>query len=234
MKILYAFLFLSLNYHAKAQFTVIHDPNVQSRSVGAFHAVTVSSGIDLFLSQADEESLAVSAVNTKSRDNVKTQVENGELNIWYEGGLFDSGEKKRVVYLSFKDLDKLNVKGSDVFITGTIHTRDLYLTLSGASDFHADFEADTLTIEQDGASDARVSGFASELNVRVSGASNLDGYELKTEECNARASGASNINIAVSRQLSATAHSAGSIHYRGSPEIIQLNTSSAGSVKKED
>jgi hypothetical protein len=61
----------------------INDANAEKRNVSGYHAVEVSGGIDLYLS-AGEESVAVSASETKHRDRIKTEVKNGVLKIWYE------------------------------------------------------------------------------------------------------------------------------------------------------
>ncbi len=67
---------------ASAQKT-INDANAEKRNVSGYHAIEVSGGIDLYLSQGDE-SVAVSASETKYRDRIKTEVKDGVLKIWYE------------------------------------------------------------------------------------------------------------------------------------------------------
>ena len=45
---------------SRAQKQIIHDENVQARSIdGAFHAIHVSGGIDLYLSQDEREALRI-------------------------------------------------------------------------------------------------------------------------------------------------------------------------------
>ena len=53
------------------------------RNVTAFSGIKVSGGIDVYLSQGDDYSLAVSASEEKYRDNIKTEVRNGILVISY-------------------------------------------------------------------------------------------------------------------------------------------------------
>ena len=70
-------LLLLAAFTMHAQRTVINDPNVQGRAVKPFHSIEVSGGIDLYLSQAEEEALAVSAGTAAMRDNIQTEVING-------------------------------------------------------------------------------------------------------------------------------------------------------------
>ena len=81
MKKIFSFaLLLGLCYSSFAQ-TVINDPNVQKRSIAGFHAIKVSHGIQLILTQGSSEDVAVSASDNEYRDRIKTIVENGVLKI---------------------------------------------------------------------------------------------------------------------------------------------------------
>src|SRR5258708_28305582 len=86
-----------------AQDNIINDKNAQARTVGSFNAIKVSGDIEVYLSQSGSEALAVSASEDKFRDRIKTEVTNGTLKIWYDGGKFDwsSGKKKMKAYVSF-------------------------------------------------------------------------------------------------------------------------------------
>ena len=221
---------------AQAQKT-INDPNAETRSASGFHAIKVSSAIDLYLSQGDAEAVAVSASETKYRDRIKTQVENGVLKIWFENDgdwkMWNTGNKKLKAYVSFKTLDKLVASGAcDVLVDGTIKTSSLDINLSGASDFKGAVDANTLNVDQSGASDMTITGRAATLKIQVSGASDFKGFDLATENCNARANGASDIKITVNKELNARASGASSIKYRGSGVIKELNTSGASSINK--
>jgi hypothetical protein len=125
-KILLSFLMIAaISSLAFAQKT-INDPNAEKRNLSGFHAIEVADGIDLYLSQGDE-SVAVSASETKFRDKINTEVKDGVLKIWYGNHNsnininLDFGNRKLKAYVSFKDLDKLNASGgSDVSVDGSI------------------------------------------------------------------------------------------------------------------
>jgi hypothetical protein len=46
----------------------ISDPNAETRSIKGFHAIKVSTGIQLILTQSTTEAVAVSATSTEHRD----------------------------------------------------------------------------------------------------------------------------------------------------------------------
>jgi len=220
---------------ACAQIREVNDPNAQVRNLKGFHAIKVSHAIDLFLSQSNEEVVAVSAAKEEYRNKIKTEVENGVLKIWYDNdSKWTRGDKKLKAYISFKTLDKLNASGaSDIRVTGIIKANELDINMSGASDFDGAIEANSLTVELNGASDMSVSGSAAILKIDVSGASDFKGYNLQTDNCSAKASGASDIKITVNKELSAQATGASGVHYKGNGVIRAIKTNGASSINKK-
>ena len=217
-----------------AQTKEVNDPNAVLRKVTGFHAIKVSHAIDLYLSQSDNETVAVSALKEEYRDRIRTDVNNGVLRIWYDDPRkWSKGDKKLKAYISFKTLDRLDAAGaSDVRVTGTIKSNELGIKMSGASDFEGAIEVNSLTVDLSGASDMTVKGSATTLKVEVSGASEFRGYDLQTETCSARASGASDITITVNKEISARASGASGVHYRGNGVIRDVRTNAASSVNK--
>ncbi len=221
---------------SNAQKTIINDPNADVRTVGNFSAINVSGGINLYLSQGDEDGVAVSASEISYRDHIKTVVENGVLKIWYQadGWKYRSGNKKMMAYVSFKSIRALTATGaSDVFVNGMIEADALTLKLSGASDFKGSVQTNKLSVDQSGASDATVTGKAPVLDIETSGASNFKGYNLETENCTAKASGASDIRITITKELYANASGASSISYKGNGVPKEVRSSGASSITKK-
>ena len=218
------------------QQTVISDANAEKRILnGSFTAIKVSGGIDLFLSQYETESVAVSASELKYRANIKTAIENGTLKIYYEGDkLWHMGKMKLKAYVSFKNLQKLSASGAcNVAVTGTITVPALSLDCSGASDFKGMVKVDQLTMELSGASDAKIGGYAATVSIESSGASDVKGYDLVTENCTAKASGASDINITVNQELNVQASGASDIYYKGDAVVRDMHSSGASSIAKK-
>jgi len=215
----------------------IKDPNAQVRDLKGFHAIRISDAIDLYLSQGNDEVVVVSATETKYRDRIKTEVDNGVLKISFdhEGwNWWHTGNHKLKAYVSFKTLDKLSASGAvDVKVTGTIKADNLDIHISGASDVVGDIDVNKLTVDQSGASDAKITGKANEVDVEASGASDFKSYDLQTQNCKAHASGASDIHITVMNELNAHATGASGIYYKGEAVIRELHSSGASSVSKK-
>jgi hypothetical protein len=224
-----------LFFNSRAQQTIVHDANAELRSVKGYHGIEVSSAIDLYLTQGDQETVAVSARDIKWRDRIRTEVVNGILKIWLDAKGWSVGNNKLKAYVSFTTLDKITASGaSDVYVDGVIAGDKLSLSLSGASDFKGAVKVNELQLEQSGASDAHITGIVSGLaSIRSSGASDVKGYDLVTQDCTVHASGASDIQITVNKQLTADASGASSIYYKGEGVVRETHSSGASNVTRK-
>src|SRR5688572_3046844 len=206
---------------ASAQKT-INDANAQKRNVTGFHAIEVSGGIDLYLSQG-EEAVAVSASKDEYRDKIITEVKNGVLKIWFDWKnniRIDWSNRKLKAYVSVKNLDGLEASGgSDVNVDGMIKTTKLDMEISGGSDFKGKVESDDLQVHASGGSDVTISGKAAKLTIAASGGSDFSGYDFAADFCDVEASGGSDVHITVNKELSANASGGSDIFYKGSALI---------------
>ena len=217
--------------------TVINDLNAEPRNVSGFHAIRVSDGIDLYLSYGDEAA-AVSATETKHRDKIRTEVDNGVLKIWYDNDnninqiIFNNRRNLRA-YVSYKVLDAITASaGSDVLVDGVIRGNSLKLRISSGSEFKGNVEVNDLDVDQSSGSDVRMSGKATTVSIEASSGSDFNGYGLVADVCTARCSSGSDITITVNKELKAKASSGSDIHYRGNASTVDITKSSGGSVRR--
>ena len=237
MKKLLCSLITVLSLTAFAQDTkVINDANATTRSLcGSFTAISVSSGIDLYLSQGNEESLAVSATDQKHLDRFKTEVVNGTLKIYYDnkGVTWKSENRKLKAYVSFKTLQKLHVSaGSDVVVNGGINAGDFNLDVSSGADFKGAITAKILTVDVSSGASINISGKSDKLKVAVSSGADFKGYDLVTDYCDASASSGAGVHVTINKELNAKASSGCDIHYKRTALLRDIKTSGGGSVKK--
>jgi len=235
-KVLLAACILICAVAASAQKTIVKDDNAVARTLNeSFHAIKISGGIDLYLSQYETESIAVSASEEKYRENIKTVVENGVLRIYYDNKSgWSNGNKKLKAYVSFKTLNHLQASGAcDVQVAGTIQVPSLSMEMSGASDFKGALAVTNLSLDLSGASDVKITGTATEVNIESSGASDVKAYDLIADICHAKASGASDINITVNKEMTANASGASDIFYKGSCTVKEVHSSGASTIAKK-
>ena len=215
----------------------IRDANAVVRKVGSFHSIKTADGIDLVLTQGNEEGLAVSASKEEYRNRIVTKVENGVLNLYYEKNGDDRdrfwSNRKLKAYISFRQLKELHASGgSDIKVDGSLKSDRLVLRIGGGSDLEANVDCASLEIEASGGSDVDLSGKAGKLQLSVSGGSDFKGFEFAADNADINASGGSDVAITVNRELTADTSGGSDLNYRGNATVVKTSSSGGGSVHK--
>lgn len=227
--------FLALTVFAQDT-RVINDANATLRSLsGSFTKISVSSGIELYITQGNEETLAVSASDLKHLDRFKTEVVNGTLKIYYDnkGMTWKSDNRKLKAYVSFKTLEKLDASaGSEVTVKGSIYAENFNLDVSSGSDFNGNIQAKLLSADVSSGASIKISGKADKLIVDVSSGADFKGYDLVVDYCDAAASSGAAVHVTINKELSAEASSGGDIRYKGTALIRDIKVTAGGAVKK--
>ena len=211
---LFAFaLMLSTSFAQK----VVYGDNVQKRGISSFHAIETSAGIEVIISKADKEELAVSVGNTDYIDEVSTVVENGILKVSRKGDwkFWNKWKNWKVkVYISYKNLDAVKAN-------------------SGGSIEGSDISLDKLTARLNSGGVINLSGTVTSLDVDGSSGAMFRGYSLNASNCKAEASSGAGVQVNVSKEISAKANSGGFVRFKGEALIRDINVNSGGSVKRQ-
>lgn len=237
MKKIFLSLLILMSLQSFSQDAVMNDANAEKRTLsGSFSAIKVSDGIDLYLSQGNEESIAVSASDPKYMDRFKTEVENGTLNIYYDkkGMIWNGNEKKKLrAYVSFKTLEKLQASsGASVDAKNTFTLNKLQMSFSSGAQFTGQVDIADMDVAQNSGAEINITGKAEKLKVDLNSGAIFKGFDLAVDYCDAKASSGAGIRINVNKELNAKANSGGGIKYKGNGVIKDLNVSSGGMVKK--
>jgi hypothetical protein len=237
MKKLFLSFITLLSLTAIAQENIITDANVQKRTLnGGFTGIKVSDGVDLILTQGNEESVAVSASEEKYMEKFKTEVVDGILKIYYDNKNINwaSNEKRKLkAYVSFKALEKLYASGgADVNVKGNINVKNLDISFTSGAAFKGTITASELTVEQNSGSSIEMMGKANKIKVEVGSGAIFKGYDFSVDYCNAKATSGGGVRITINKELNAKANSGGGIKYKGEALIKEVDINSGGSVKK--
>ncbi len=227
---------LSLQSFAQSD-AIINDANAQKRTIpGSFNAISVTDGIELFLTQGNEESLAVSASDSKYLERYKTEITDGTLRIYYDNkGVNWTGNEKRKLkaYVSFKMLEKLHGSGgAQVTMKSILKADKMEYIFTSGSGFEGEVNINQMDVSQNSGAEIDITGRAENLKVDVSSGALFKGYELAVDFCDAKASSGAGVRINVNKELTVKANSGGGIRYRGKGVIKDMNVSSGGIVKK--
>jgi len=202
----------------------------KERKTDSFTGVKVSSGIDVYLKQGNNESVSVEA-DENLHEYILTEVRNGVLNVYSEYNIRDA-ERKRV-YVTMKEVKSVKTTSAgDVFGESPINSDRLELSASSAGDIKLEVTARKIDVDISSSGDITLTGETDYLRADLSSAGDFNAYELKAREADISVSSAGDADVNVSERITARASSAGDINYKGDPKYIDAHTSSAGGIHR--
>jgi hypothetical protein len=229
-----AFAILSISACSQGQMrrTVYGNGDVvtKERHVDNFSGVRVSTGIDVYLKQGNNESMSVEA-DENLHEYIMTEVRDGILHVYTDANI-RKAERKRV-YVTMKEINSIKTTSAgDVIGETPVKTDRLVLSASSAGDIKLEVYANEIEADISSSGDITLNGEADILKADLSSAGDLNAYELKVREANVSASSAGDADVNVSERITARASSAGDINYQGNPKYIDAHSSSAGSIHR--
>ncbi len=236
-KLLLSFLVIAIAGTAAFAQKVINDVNVEKRTIGSFHGIEVSTGIELTLTEGNTEEVAVSASTIEFRDKIVTEVKNGILKIHYEtktGSVNKVKETKALkAFVSYKTLDALDVNtGAEVKINGVLKSSSLNLNANTGGLVNGEVDIATFKVSQNTGSKITLSGKVEKLEINGDTGSKFNGEGLSTSNCSAKVGTGAGIYITVQKELNVKANTGGFVKYKGEAGIRDIKTSTGGSVKR--
>ena len=207
----------------------------QVRSVASFHAVEVSSGIELRLTPGTSQHVEASADDADQLERLKTEVRDGVLKISYDRAMTESlgfSKPRLRVNVTATSLTALHASsGAHAEVIGAFTTQKLDVEVSSGASLKANFASTDLRAQVSSGGTATLAGTAQRLDVGASSGGVFKGDGLTARACEASASSGGNLSVAVQETLTANASSGGDVRYTGSPRVSK-RTSSGGSVKQ--
>jgi phage shock protein PspC (stress-responsive transcriptional regulator) len=110
---------------------------------------------------------------------------------------------------------------------------ELYIKLDGASEVELDADVYSLDVRLSGAAELDITGSGKEMNAIISTASFLNTYNYLAENVTLKASGASKARIYASEKLNINASLVSEVKYRGGAKVSKVKSSSFSNVKED-
>jgi len=226
-------LFLVAGCVVNIQDSITGDGNVvsQTRDVPVFSGIKVGSGIDVFVTQGENQSVVVEA-DENLQDWIRTGVNGSVLHIYTDKNIRLAKTKK--INITCKTIDKIDVSSAgDVTGLSPFKTDKLDIDMSSAGDLKFEMEANEITISISSAGNVVLKGRTDTLKADLSSAGDLNAFDLEAKYGDVSVSSAGNARVFVTEEASFHSSSAGDIDYKGEPRVKEIQTSSAGTVNKK-
>lgn len=214
---------------------MVFDGAAEDRNLSGFTTINLSSAFDVYISQGNQDAVAVSASDESATKRIKTYVSGGVLYIAFDakGWSWASWKNNKLkAYVTVKHLEKLAVSGAcNVSFVDAITSDRLFVSISGASDIKGPVKVNSLKVGASGASNISLSGTAKETDFNISGACSIKSLDLVTDNCAVVASGASSIRLTINQSLKSNISGASDIRYKGTVSRFDTKSSGASSIK---
>lgn len=195
-----------------------------------FSGIKVSTGIDLFISQGNSNSITVEA-DENLHDIIITEVQNDILKIYSDKNIWKA--KARKVFVTVENLRLLTAtSGSDVYSETIIKTDQISVAATSGADINIEINAQNVTTSATSGADIKISGTTTNHAANATSGSAIDAYNLKSENVIVKATSGADINIYASKKIEAKATSGGDVDYRGNPSVVHKKSTSGGSISK--
>ncbi|MDP3522460.1 MAG: head GIN domain-containing protein [Hydrogenophaga sp.] len=200
----------------------------QERAVTGFDEISVSTGIEVILTQDTFEKVVVET-DENIQKILKTEVTGNKLKIYLEEGVNHVKEMK--VHVTLKQVKSVSASaGSEVKTANKINAENLKISSSSGSEVNMEVGGNMVSLDSSSGSELTVSGTAVAVNAESSSGSELDASKLVAEKGEASASSGSDMDVHVTKEIKAHASSGSNITVTGNPAIRDTNSSSGGDI----
>jgi hypothetical protein len=213
-----------------------------------FNSIAVSGSVTLEISNGSQ------SVEVNTFENVYeflvVEIRNGTLTIKTEDVSFTRNPEIKVkvnsdivnsikasgssdLHLSNYNIDVLKLRNSGSNrVTGRF-TGSLDISSSGSSMTDINLDGKSVNLSSSGSSKYTLAGSANDLKIDFSGSSNVEAYDLQTQNVEISASGSSKVNLNVEKSLKTRMSGSSKVNYKGTPSVSANNTGSS-KIKKID
>jgi hypothetical protein len=189
---------------------------VQTRSVGAFNQVEISTALQVILVPDSATSIKVET-DSNLQGYIEVYTEGAVLHIHQKSNTSISSSKPTKVYVSAPVFESLHASGAcKITATDTIRFNGQFdLELDGASEAELLVNATGIKLDMNGASVAGLKGATTDFVVNAGGSCTINAFGLSATNVDVELDGASTAEVYPSAKLIAEANGASNVLYKG-------------------
>ena len=198
------------------------------RMLSGFESISVSTGLDLYITQDSVEKVIVEA-DENLQEIIIAEVRNGELKLHADKQIYHATAKK--VHVTIKNIHSLSAStGADAQSTSKLVAEELSVSSSSGADVKLELNCKTVAGDASSGSDMKLRGTSQAIKANCSSGADLNASDLICESGEADVSSGADISIHITGKVKADASSGGNITVYGNPKERNASTSSGGDV----
>jgi hypothetical protein len=209
-----------------------------------FKSIYVNSAYTVYLKQTNKNEVSVEALTDVF--NVSTiKVENGILMVNIERKPDDPNKSIWAkiddiklnptikLYVSMKNVNELQVNGPGKIISeNSIASDYMFLAVNGSGSMDIDLKGNNVKAEVTGSGTLALKGYASSLDVLVSGNGLMKAFDCPLETAKVKVSGNGGCEVNVTNNIDATVMGSGSIKHKGNTKNAQKKIYGPGTIDR--
>ncbi|NOR74023.1 MAG: hypothetical protein GQ525_02575 [Draconibacterium sp.] len=210
-----------------------HDEDWTSKTyeVGNFTEINLEGGYKVYLIQGDENKVVVKASDDDVFDYLRIKNIGDRLSVKIDEDCFNYN--RIILYITFKELKNVKIEGGVKLETkGYLNLEDINIYVAGGAKIELNLKAEDVTIVGEGGMLFELDGVVESLDIKITGAGNIDADELKAKDVTIKIEGVGNASVYATETLYAKIEGVGSIKYRGNPKVTK-SVDGLGSVKRD-
>jgi Putative auto-transporter adhesin, head GIN domain len=201
----------------------------ETRTVPAFTDIEMSGSYNLVLTHDSVQKVVVKTDDNIMSD-VKTRVDDGELEIYFDCKNCNYEPTFMTVYISSPNIDDVDLSGSgNISSTNTLIANEPEYNLSGSGDIDISVNANKVETKLSGSGNITLAGSSPQSQHRISGSGKIAALNLDSDNVTVNISGSGDAFVNANTTLNATISGSGNVRYTGSPEVT-TNISGSGNV----
>lgn len=209
-----------------------------------FKSIYVNSNYTVYLKQTNKQEVTVEAMtdiysitNIKVEEgilmiNIERKPENPNKSIWAKIDDIKLNPTMKV-FVSVKNIHELQVNGGGKIISeNSLAAPDLTLAVNGNGSMDLDIKGDVVKTELTGSGNIALRGYATSMDVLVSGSGTLNGFNCTLENAKVKVSGPGICELNVSNTIEALVAGNGQVKHKGNTRNAQKKIYGNGSVDR--
>ncbi len=204
----------------------------QERTISSFNEIIVKGVYSIYLAQGDTESVTVETdENLQEVITVKNQ--GNALVLGWKKGMNIKKKTKMNVYVTLKDIKKLEVKGvGNVKTASTLSLQELDLVVSGVGNTMLELDCNTLAGNINMVGNLTLKGKVNEVRLENNGTGALRAFDLVAQKLEINNSGIGKVEVHAEQEISIVSSGIGSVYYKGNAQTKKLDHRGMGKIKK--
>lgn len=199
------------------------------REVSPFTELQIDGVFDVFIEQGSKEKIVVET-DENLQEYVGVKNEGNRLMIYNECVSIKKMAKQKV-YVTVKDLSKLIIEGIGNVKMSSLNTDKIHVIFDGVGNTDLAIDCNVIQLESEGVGNVNIDGKADKALFECAGVGNVNAYEFFVSSMVVENSSVGSVRVHASKEIKIDSDGVGSLHYKGDPEVKEINNSGIGIVK---